>query len=87
MTGATPPASSPSATARPIAATRSGREEKARVPMARMHALARDIEHRRAVDRDSDFDEIMSDEASNQTRRSLGSGWLQTRLYRGRSRV
>src|ERR1700728_4409807 len=34
MTGATPPASNPSATARPIAATRSGRDEKARVPMA-----------------------------------------------------
>ena len=53
----------------------------------RMHALARDIEHRRAVDRDADFDEIVSDEARNQTRRGLGLGRLQTRLYRGRSGI
>ena len=32
MTGATPPARSPSATARPIATTRSGRLEKDRLP-------------------------------------------------------
>ena len=53
----------------------------------RMHALIGDIEHRRAVDGDSDFDEIMSDEASDQTRRGLGLGRLQARFYRGRSRV
>ena len=53
----------------------------------RMHALARDIEHRRTVDRDSDFDEIMSDEASDQTRRRLGFGRLKTRLDRSRGRV
>ncbi len=52
-----------------------------------MHALARDIEHRRAVDRDADFDEIMSDEAGNQTRRDLSFGWLQTRLDRRRCRI
>ena len=52
-----------------------------------MHALARDVEHRRAVDRDSDFEEIMSDEASDETRRRLGSGRLETRLDRGRRRI
>ncbi len=52
-----------------------------------MHALARDIEHRRAVDGDSDFDEIMRDEASNETRRGLSFGWLETRFDRGRSRI
>ena len=52
-----------------------------------MHALARDIEHRRTVDGDSDFDEIMRDEASNETRRGLSLGWLETRFDRGRSRV
>ena len=87
MTGATPPASSPSATARPIAATRSGRDEKDRAADRRMHALARDIEHRRAVDGDPDFDQIVSDEASDQTRRRLGSGRLKTRLDRGRGGI
>ncbi len=53
----------------------------------RMHALVGDIEDRRAVDGDSDFDEIMSDEASDKTRRGLGLGWLKTCLYRGRCRV
>src|SRR3984957_5837662 len=81
ITGAIPPARSPSATARPIAATRSGRDEK-----DRMHAFIGDIEHRRAVDGDSDFDEIMSDEAGDETRRRLGLGWRQARFYRGRSR-
>jgi hypothetical protein len=52
-----------------------------------MHALARDIEHWRTVDGDSDFDEIMSDEATNQTRRGLSLGWLQARFYPGRGRV
>ncbi len=52
-----------------------------------MHALARDIEHRRAVDGDSDFDEIMRDEASNETRRGLSFGWLETRFDCGRSRI
>ena len=53
----------------------------------RMHALVGDIEDRRAVDRDSDLDEIMSDEAGDKTRRRLGLGWLQARFYRARSRV
>ena len=52
-----------------------------------VHALARDIEHRRTVDGDSDLDEIMSDEASDKTRRGLSLGWLETRFDRGRSRI
>ena len=52
-----------------------------------MHALARDVEHRRAVDRDSDFDQVMRDEARDETRRRLGLGWLKTRLDRGGGRI
>ena len=52
-----------------------------------MHALIGDIEHRRAINGDSDFDEIMSDEASDQPRRGLSPGRLETRLDRARSGV
>ena len=42
-----------------------------------VHAFARDIEHRRAVDVDSDFVEIMRDQARDETGRRLGFGWLK----------
>ena len=55
--------------------------------MAAVRSLIRDIEHRRAVDGDPDFVEIVSDEAGDQTRGPFGSGRLKPRLDRCGGRV
>ena len=52
-----------------------------------VHAFARDIEHRRAVDLDSDFVEIMRDQARDETGRRLGFGRLKPGLDRRGGRI
>ena len=61
MTGDTPPSSSPRAAARPMRATLSGIVAIGAIPDDAVRAGLRGVQHRQAVDGDSDFAQIMGD--------------------------